>query len=143
MASAASAYASAGESPSYENQERVDGNIYSESSSISQNVGRQRHKVNDPSRDLSIQVLEKFSLVTKFARETTSQLFRENHGNGFDAIERKSYSQSSLDSHPHKTPKDKKEVSTGSPVPSDPQEVTFFMLGNLYAFIYVLYSQTL
>lgn len=36
-----------------------------------------RQKNYDPARDISIQVLEKFSLVTRFARETTSQLFRE------------------------------------------------------------------
>ncbi|CAN6450986.1 unnamed protein product [Victoria cruziana] len=35
-------------------------------------------KNRDPARDLSIQVLEKFSLVTKFARDTTSHLFRES-----------------------------------------------------------------
>ncbi|XP_048227818.1 TBC1 domain family member 15 isoform X2 [Ricinus communis] len=123
MASAASACPSASESPSYENQERADGNIHRGSSSIPQHDGRQRHKGNDPARDLSIQVLEKFSLVTKFARETTSQLFRENHSNGFDAIERKSYNQSSLDSCPHKTPpKDTEEVSIQSAVPSDPLE---------------------
>ncbi|KAJ1700347.1 hypothetical protein LUZ63_000126 [Rhynchospora breviuscula] len=33
--------------------------------------------------DLSMQVLEKFSLVTRFARETTSSLFKENHGNQY------------------------------------------------------------
>ncbi|XP_054805639.1 uncharacterized protein LOC129308520 [Prosopis cineraria] len=45
---------------------------------------RPRNKVHDP-RDLSIQVLEKFSRVTKFARETTSQLFSEHHhSNGYD-----------------------------------------------------------
>eukprot|EP00257_Ricinus_communis_P020447 XP_015579677.1 TBC1 domain family member 15 [Ricinus communis] len=117
MASAASC-PSASESPSYENQERADGNIHRGSSSIPQHDGRQRHKGNDPARDLSIQVLEKFSLVTKFARETTSQLFWEN--NGFDAIERKSYNQSSLDCP--KTPKDTEEVSIQSAVPSDPLE---------------------
>ncbi|XP_028781402.1 TBC1 domain family member 15 isoform X2 [Neltuma alba] len=46
--------------------------------------GRPRNKVHDPARDLSIQVLEKFSRVTKFARETTSQLFSEHHSNGYD-----------------------------------------------------------
>ncbi|XP_078437533.1 rabGAP/TBC domain-containing protein [Wolffia australiana] len=50
--------------------------------SSSEYSGRNRHKLHDPARDISIQVLEKFSLVTKFARETTSQLFRENQSNG-------------------------------------------------------------
>ncbi|KAH7444094.1 hypothetical protein KP509_02G064400 [Ceratopteris richardii] len=37
-----------------------------------------QRRVRDPARDVSIQVLEKFSLVTKFARDTTAQLFGEN-----------------------------------------------------------------
>jgi hypothetical protein len=53
---------------------------HGEASSISQYGSKQRHKSNDPGRDLSIQVLEKFSLVTKFARDTTSSLFRDNSG---------------------------------------------------------------
>uniref|UniRef100_A0A0D9VK31 TBC1 domain family member 15 n=1 Tax=Leersia perrieri TaxID=77586 RepID=A0A0D9VK31_9ORYZ len=52
------------------------------SSSMTEYVSKQKHKSNDPGRDLSIQVLEKFSLVTKFARDTTSSLFRENHNSG-------------------------------------------------------------
>ncbi|AQK54627.1 RabGAP/TBC domain-containing protein [Zea mays] len=47
---------------------------------MSQYSSKQNHKSNDPGRDLSIQVLEKFSLVTKFARDTTSSLFRDNSG---------------------------------------------------------------
>lgn len=42
-------------------------------SSMSQYSSKQNHKSNDPGRDLSIQVLEKFSLVTKFARDTYGQ----------------------------------------------------------------------
>eukprot|EP01018_Ginkgo_biloba_P022868 Gb_09990 [translate_table: standard] len=38
----------------------------------------QHQRLRDPARDISIHVLEKFSLVTKFARETTAQLFGEN-----------------------------------------------------------------
>ncbi|MCO5568726.1 hypothetical protein L7F22_022425 [Adiantum nelumboides] len=38
----------------------------------------QQRRARDPARDVSIQVLEKFSLVTKFARDTTAQLFGEN-----------------------------------------------------------------
>uniref|UniRef100_A0A0E0GC03 TBC1 domain family member 15 n=1 Tax=Oryza nivara TaxID=4536 RepID=A0A0E0GC03_ORYNI len=52
------------------------------SSSMTEYVSKQKHRSNDPGRDLSIQVLEKFSLVTKFARDTTSSLFRENHSSG-------------------------------------------------------------
>ena len=40
---------------------------------------QQQRRVHDPARDISIQVLEKFSLVTKFARDTTAQLFGESN----------------------------------------------------------------
>ncbi|KAF2310612.1 hypothetical protein GH714_015469 [Hevea brasiliensis] len=75
IASGASTFFSAGDSSSYENHERADGDAHNESSNISQNVRRRRQKSNDTARDPSIQVLEKYSLVTKFAREATSQLF--------------------------------------------------------------------
>ncbi|KAM3225608.1 hypothetical protein ACQJBY_058381 [Aegilops geniculata] len=55
---------------------------YGGPSTMSEYVSKQRRKTNDPGRDISFQVLEKFSLVTKFARETTSSLFRENHSSG-------------------------------------------------------------
>lgn len=57
-----------------------DDDKHGASSSMSQYGSKQKHKSNDPGRDLSIQVLEKFSLVTKFARDTTSSLFRDNSG---------------------------------------------------------------
>lgn len=64
------------------NQGKADESGYDSNTSI-QSVGRPRHKFHDPAKDISIQVLEKFSLVTKFARETTSQLFREpSHPSG-------------------------------------------------------------
>ncbi|KAK1292526.1 hypothetical protein QJS10_CPB17g02394 [Acorus calamus] len=56
--------------------------------------GKQKQKFNDPARDISIQVLEKFSLVTKFARETTSQLFRESHHDSSNSYERKHWANS-------------------------------------------------
>ncbi|OAY31479.1 TBC1 domain family member 15 [Manihot esculenta] len=118
-ASGASAFSSAGDSSSYENHERDDGDSHNETYDTSHNVRRQ--KSNDPARDLSIQVLEKFSLVTKFARETTSQLFSENQSNGFGEFGRKNYSHPSLDI-PQTTPKDPEEVPFRSPVPSDPIE---------------------
>lgn len=128
-ASGASAFSSAGDSSSYENHERDDGDSHNETYDTSHNVRRQ--KSNDPARDLSIQVLEKFSLVTRFARETTSQLFRESQSNGFGAVERKNYSHSSLDIPP-KIPKDPEEVPIQSTVPSDPLEVTSCALWKLY-----------
>ncbi|KAF3961717.1 hypothetical protein CMV_013693 [Castanea mollissima] len=112
---------SAGESPSNENQQRTDGGFHNEVSSISQYNAKQRQKVHDP-RDLSIQVLEKFSLVTKFARETTSQLFRESHGDGYGAIERRNHDQSSFD-YPERVSSVKENIPDEIPVPSDPLEV--------------------
>ncbi|CAH2070218.1 unnamed protein product [Thlaspi arvense] len=53
---------------------------------VSQYVSR-KQKSHDPTRDLSIHLLEKFSLVTKFARDTTTQLFSEN--NGFGSVDKR------------------------------------------------------
>ncbi|KAJ8753176.1 hypothetical protein K2173_017755 [Erythroxylum novogranatense] len=117
--SSASVPSSVGGSPSYESQRRNDGVIYDQSSGIPR-VGRHRQKAQDPTRDLSIQVLEKFSLVTKFARETTSQLFRENHANEFDPIERRT-SINSFDV-PEKSSKYAEKIPDGSSVPADPLE---------------------
>ncbi|KAE8797364.1 TBC1 domain family member 15 [Hordeum vulgare] len=61
---------------------------YGGPSTMSEYGSKQRRKSNDPGRDISLQVLEKFSLVTKFARETTSSLFRENHNSGSNAYGR-------------------------------------------------------
>ncbi|VAI59963.1 unnamed protein product [Triticum turgidum subsp. durum] len=61
---------------------------YGGPSTMSEYGSKQRRKSNDPGRDISFQVLEKFSLVTKFARETTSSLFRENHSSGSHAYGR-------------------------------------------------------
>lgn len=109
------------ESPS--NAERRAGeDSHDERSRISRYSGKQRQKVHDPARDLPIQILEKFSLVTKFARETTSQLFRENHNNGFSAAEMRIQNQSSLDS-PQKPSNGLEKVTNDSPVVQDPIQV--------------------
>ncbi|XP_041005956.1 TBC1 domain family member 15-like isoform X2 [Juglans microcarpa x Juglans regia] len=113
---------SVGESPLNDNQEITDAGVRSETSSVSQYNVKQRQKGHDPARDLSIQVLEKFSLVTKFARETTSQIFRESHGNGFGAIERRSHNHSALDSA-QKASNIAEKVPDTIPVASDPLEV--------------------
>ncbi|KAG6662505.1 hypothetical protein I3843_03G230100 [Carya illinoinensis] len=113
---------SVGESPLNDNQERTDAGVHSETSRVSQYNVKQRQKGHDPARDLSIQVLEKFSLVTKFARETTSQLFRESHGNGFVAIERRSHNHSPLDSA-QKASNIAEKVPDTIPIASDPLEV--------------------
>ncbi|OMO81206.1 hypothetical protein CCACVL1_12554 [Corchorus capsularis] len=121
-ASVPSSPVSVRDSTSHENEDRTDMGV-SDKSASSQYYGKQRQKVNDPARDLSIQVLEKFSLVTKFARETTSQLFREahSHSNGFGAFERRNSNQSSLD-YSHKASDDEEEVPNRSPVAPDPLE---------------------
>ena len=94
--------------------------MYDGSLSISQYNGRSKHKA----QDLSIHdVLEKFSLVTKFARDTTSQIFGDNHGNGFRS-ERRSHNQPSVD-YRRKASNLEEEIPDEIPVPSDPLEVTF------------------
>lgn len=110
-----------GESSSFELQERIGDSIRDEIPRPSQNPGRQKHKSHDPARDLTIHVLEKFSLVTKFARDTSSQLFRESNSNGYGAVERKSSSYS-LPDVPHKPSMDAEMAPEEGPVPSDPLE---------------------
>ncbi|XP_052309893.1 uncharacterized protein LOC18099927 isoform X2 [Populus trichocarpa] len=110
-----------GESSSCELQERIGDSIRDEIPRPSQNPGRQKHKSHDPARDLTIHVLEKFSLVTKFARDTSSQLFRESNSNGYGAVERKSSSYS-LPDVPHKPSMDAEIALEEGPVPSDPLE---------------------
>ncbi|OIT07296.1 galacturonosyltransferase 8 [Nicotiana attenuata] len=68
--------------PSESSPSWTDGGAPDKSSTYIQQNGSQRQKHNDP-RHFSIQVLEKFSLVTRFARETKSQLLREARGDGF------------------------------------------------------------
>lgn len=122
------------ESPSQEHQEKAVGEFHGESSSTFQYGGRQRQKVHDPARDISIQVLEKFSLVTKFARET-SQLFRETHSNGYGSFERKRNSQSAID-YTQKEADPAKKVPNQSFFPSDPLEVALLSkyFFNYYCF---------
>ncbi|XP_044471574.1 TBC1 domain family member 15 isoform X2 [Mangifera indica] len=116
-----------GDSLLNDNQHSTYGGVGQVNSSISQYNGRQRQKSHDPARDISIQVLEKFSLVTKFARETTSQLFRENYSNGFGHLERKFDNQSVQNYHheaSNDTVKDNdaEKVSDKISVASDPLE---------------------
>ncbi|KAK6941686.1 Rab-GTPase-TBC domain [Dillenia turbinata] len=112
---------SSSQSPSTENQEPAD-RISIDGGLITSHSGRRKQKAHDPARDLSIQVLEKFSLVTKFARETTSQLFRENHGNHFGANERRYHNQSVLDLTPDFVSNESGKPDL-VPVPSDPLEL--------------------
>ncbi|KAL0451893.1 UNVERIFIED_CONTAM: TBC1 domain family member 17, partial [Sesamum latifolium] len=92
------------------------------SSSNFQQNGRQGQKHHDPARDLSIQVLENFSLVTRFARETTSQLFRDGFIDGFTPNEGRKQGQSSPPYH-HITPSnDPPKVPEEVSVAPDPVE---------------------
>lgn len=121
--SVANGPSSSSQSPTGGNQESTDVVAFDGSLSRSQQNGRQRQKSSDPARDLSIQVLEKFSLVTRFARETTSQLFRESHGDGFGATERKTNHHSSHDQPSSQASNHVEKVPDVVPVASDPLEV--------------------
>ncbi|MBA0797220.1 hypothetical protein Gohar_007935 [Gossypium harknessii] len=123
------------ESTSHENQERTDVGVSDVSASIPQYNGRRRQKFHDPARDISIQVLEKFSFVTKFARETTSQLFRESHSNGFRPLERRKSNQS--DDYSHKPSDDAEGVAVQSPVAPDPVEFSGYG-GEINSFIAII-----
>ncbi|KAE8669192.1 RabGAP/TBC domain-containing protein isoform 2 [Hibiscus syriacus] len=109
------------ESNSHENHESTDTAVSDGNVSIPQYNGRRRQKFHDPARDISIQVLEKFSLVTRFARETTSQLFWETHSNGFGPLERRKSNESPLN-YSHEPSDDADKVAVQSPVDPDPLE---------------------
>ncbi|XP_024965579.1 TBC1 domain family member 15-like isoform X1 [Cynara cardunculus var. scolymus] len=95
------------DSPSDGNLERLDGGA--------------RKKGSDTARDISIQVLEKFSLVTRFARETTSQLFRESLVDDFGTNENKKRNQSQ--NRPREIASNDVHVTRSEvPVPPDPLE---------------------
>ncbi|KAH9614995.1 hypothetical protein KSS87_001488 [Heliosperma pusillum] len=122
-----SANASAAVSPTAENQNKAGESQYA-ANLISENRSRQKQKGNDPARDLSIQVLEKFSLVTKFARDTTSQLFGENSGENFflNDVKKPSHSQSLPDLRSKISSSELEKVADEvpvHPVPADPMEL--------------------
>ncbi|KAL6127996.1 hypothetical protein ACLB2K_071357 [Fragaria x ananassa] len=117
-----------GETSLDENHERTSEDAQNDNT-ISQYNERQKQKDHDiiPTRDISIQVLEKFSLVTKFARETTSQLFRDSHSTnisygGIQIRRRNSLSSIDYSSSQNKASDDSNKVSDKSPVPQDPLE---------------------
>ncbi|XP_015867228.1 uncharacterized protein LOC107404749 isoform X2 [Ziziphus jujuba] len=120
-----SSLSSIAESSADGKQESSRGGVHDGSLSVSQFNGRQKQKFHDPA--LSIQVLEKFSLVTKFARDTTSQLFRDNHNNGFNSIERRSNNDSHVD-YPQKASNIKEKINDethAAPVAADPLELVW------------------
>ncbi|KAI7986004.1 putative UDP-arabinose 4-epimerase 3 [Camellia lanceoleosa] len=104
--------------PSHENQERTKVGTFDGSASLIQHNGRQRQKFQDLAQDISIQLLEKFSLVTTFAQETTPHF----NSDVFGANERRNHDQT-----PHPYPSivasnDVKEVPNEIPIASDPLE---------------------
>ncbi|KAG1327934.1 TBC1 domain family member 15 [Cocos nucifera] len=107
---------------SADNSERVNQETYDGSASTSEYSGRHKHKAYDPARDLSIQVLEKFSLVTKFARETTSQIFRESHNNGFSPYEKRQQNNYASPNLVGTRPNDAQKNAGVTTVASDPLE---------------------
>lgn len=124
---------------SHLNAEQEMGESDKRATSFQQNgKQRPRQKHHDPARDLSIQVLEKFSLVTRFARETTSQLFRENHSDGFTPNEVRKHGQWSEAYHHHTPSIDSPKITDEVPAAPDPIEVLLhsfshiIVLGTLY-----------
>lgn len=63
-------------------------------------------------------------MVTKFARETTSSLFRENHINSINAYEKKQQVRYAEDNSIDSRHKDEQAASDKVSVASDPLEVT-------------------
>ncbi|KAK1269838.1 hypothetical protein QJS04_geneDACA006420 [Acorus gramineus] len=106
------------ETPGRLNDATVDGK-----STTTEYNGKQKQKFNDPARDISIQVLEKFSLVTKFARETTSQLFRESHHDSSNSYERKHWMNSGSINMASIEPTIKQKVSDENPATLDSLQV--------------------
>ncbi|XP_074568603.1 uncharacterized protein LOC141825109 [Curcuma longa] len=106
---------------SLDDSEMANGANYGGTSSSISEYARHPKKSHDPARDISIQVLEKFSLVTKFARETTSHLFRENHGDFLNAHDKKhEIDYGSL--NPAISPADDEKKTNVVQVDSDPLE---------------------
>ncbi len=81
----------------------------------SNNMGLSEHRQHknsrDPARDISIQVLEKFSMVTKFARETKAHLFGESRLLGNSEMD--------LDRAPNRSHEDNTSFGRTSSLPAD------------------------
>ncbi|KAH8966914.1 hypothetical protein BDL97_03G051800 [Sphagnum fallax] len=87
----------------------VDGNSNLNSMGLSED--RQHKQSKDPARDLSIQVLEKFSMVTKFARDTSAHLFGESRLLGNSEMD--------FDRAPNRFHEDNSSASRSSSLPPD------------------------
>lgn len=111
----------------------IDGSDYDQangsvqnSSSISVHSSRPTNK--NKQGDISMQVLEKFSLVTRFARETTSSLFRENHGNQYPYDKFLDKHKPDLNNKEESKHEEDVISQESSSVTSDVSEVYFFCL---------------
>jgi TBC1 domain family member 15 len=101
------------------------------SSSFSVHSSRPTNK--NKQGDLSMQVLEKFSLVTRFARETTSSLFRENHGNQYPYDKFLDKHKSTLNNKDESKHEEDVTSHESNPVVSDVSEVyNFYLLANTF-----------
>ncbi|KAL9224437.1 hypothetical protein vseg_000467 [Gypsophila vaccaria] len=128
---ASSSNASVAVSHAAESHERVSESQHDTNTS-SHNRSRQKNKVHDPAKDLSIQVLQTFSLVTKFARDTTSQLFGEHSGDNFflNDIKKPNKNDIKKPNHSQSLPDLRAEIQSSepelrmdeNPVPADPTE---------------------
>ncbi|CAM6056425.1 unnamed protein product [Sphagnum tenellum] len=87
----------------------VDGNSNLNSMGLSED--RQHKQSKDPAWDLSIQVLEKFSMVTKFARDTSAHLFGESRLLGNSEMD--------FDRAPNRFHEDNSSSSRSSSLPPD------------------------
>jgi hypothetical protein len=87
----------------------VDSNSNLNSMGLSED--RQHQQSKDPARDLSIQVLEKFSMVTKFARDTSAHLFGESRLLGNSEMD--------FDRAPNRFHEDNSSSSGSSSLPPD------------------------
>jgi hypothetical protein len=94
--------------PDEDNKNVTDG-THSNNMGLSENS--QHKNSRDPARDLSIQVLEKFSMVTKFARETKAHLFGESRLLGNSEMD--------LDRAPNRSREDNTSFGRTSSLPPD------------------------
>ncbi|CAK9868811.1 unnamed protein product, partial [Sphagnum jensenii] len=107
--------------PDEDNKNVTDGTD-SNNTGLSENS--QHKNSRDPARDLSIQVLEKFSMVTKFARETKAHLFGESRLLGNSEMD--------LDRAPNRSREDNTSFGRRSSLPPDsiPNEMPALVWGR-------------
>ncbi|CAK9211617.1 unnamed protein product, partial [Sphagnum troendelagicum] len=107
--------------PDEDNKNVTDG---TDSNNMGLSENSQHKNSRDPARDLSIQVLEKFSMVTKFARETKAHLFGESRLLGNSEMD--------LDRAPNRSREDNTSFGRTSSLPPDsiPNEMPALVWGR-------------